>query len=373
LKNYESCSITFPDDWYIDSAYTRSVVVHELLQILRTASENGEDPDNSFCAVIGPEDPRANEGASVVTENLKIPQIAYNTIDRRLARQQDFPTFVRAIPPATDLARTMAEYVERDIWVREFVGVVYDKSDFGEQFEDPLEDAEDDLGYITLTEHVEEENTDSIYNALAEVVTEGFHTVVFAADRPAILDDVARAAEELGIIGEEYVWFMTGDIAPPELFNTLRFEVDSPTDKLLRGVALLTNYDPFMYEPEGDAFLEAWKKQGDEMLERLRLMHPLSPFDRGYFVGESGYFQNEIPAEHASFLYDAIMIAGMAACRSQETSNSHIDEVFKSDFQGASGRTVFKEGTNTRDIVGVKLGVYNVRPGPIDEATNTRG
>jgi hypothetical protein len=210
-----------------------------------------------------------------------------------------------------------------------------------------------------------EGDEDSIKDALGAVVSDGYHTVVFASDRPVVLEEVAKVADhaDFQIVGDDYVWFFTGDIVPPELFDTLRFKVDSPADKILRGAGLITNYDPFVYEPEGDAFLE-----------HLRSLHPLSPFDyAGYYAGEPGYFQKEIPTEYASFLYDAIMNAGMSACRSLETGIDHVDEVLKSDFQGASGRTVFKEGTNTRDILGVKFGVYNVRPGPIDEATNTRG
>lgn len=365
--------MTIPDNWYIDSGYSRSKVVDELITIER----NSNDSDNSICAVIGPLDPRANEGASVLTENLGIPQIAYETIDKRLSRMEDFPTFVRGIPVVQDFASAIALYLQDgDLFQRNFVGVIYDQSDFGEQFEDPLEDAEEDLGYVTITEHVLETDIDSIAKALQNVVDDGYHTIFFAADRPAIIDDLARVAVEeldISLVGDDYFWILTGDIAAPELFETLRFEVDSPSDMLMRGAALVTNYDPFVYEPDGDAFLDAWKIQGDELLDRLSGQHPLSPSDPAYYGGESGYFQNEIPTEFASFLYDAIITAGMSACRSKENELQHIEEVFKSDFKGASGRVVFKEGENGRDPVGVKFGVYNVRPGEIDEDTNTRG
>jgi hypothetical protein len=372
LKDYESCTVNFPDNWFFDSRYSRSNVVNDLLQILLEA----ENPDESICAVIGPSDTRANEGASVVTENLHIPQIAYETIDRRLERKVDFPTFVRGIPAATDIGPTIAEFIQRDFWRRDFVGVIYDQSDYGEQFEDPLEDFEDVLGYLTITEHVIPGDPESMEDSFGEAKELGFHTIVFAGDKPYLLPEVAEVAVDLDgetLIGDEYVWFFTGDIAPPELFNIMRYEVDSPMDKMLRGAALITNYDPFIYNPEGDAFLNAWKSQSDAMLGRLGVMHPLSPDDGAYYVGESGYFQNEIPSQHASFLYDAIINAGMAACRSVENDTGHIEEVVASDFEGASGRTVFYEGSNSRDPVGVSFGVYNVRPGTIDESSNTRG
>jgi hypothetical protein len=374
LKDYESCTVNFPDKWFLDSRFSRSYVVNELLQILLEA----ENPDESICAVIGPSDPRANEGASVVTEDLNVPQIAYQTVDRRLRSKADFPTFVRGIPSAADIAPTIAEFIQRDFWRRDFVGIVYDLSDFGEQFEYPIEDYEDELEFLTLAKHIVPGDPDSQADSLGDVKEKGFHTIVFAAEKTYLLPEVAEAAVDLDgegstLIGEEYVWFFTGDVAPPEFFSTMRYEVDSPMDKILRGAALITNYDPFIYNPEGDAFLDAWKSQSDAMLERLRVMHPLSPDDGAYYVGESGYFQNEIPSEHASFLYDAIINAGMAACRSVEKGTDHIEEVVASDFEGASGRTVFYDGSHSRDRVGVSFGIYNVRPGPTDEPLNTRG
>jgi hypothetical protein len=159
---------------------------------------------------------------------------------------------------------------------------------------------------------------------------------------------------DISPVGDEYFWIFTGDIAAPELFETLRFQVDSPSDMLMRGA-------------------DARKAQGDELLDGLSTQHPLSPSDAAYYVGETGYFQNELPTEFALFFYDAIITAGMSACRSKENVSQHIEEVFKSDSKGGSGRVVYKEGESGRDPVGVKFGVFNVRPGEIDKATNTRG
>lgn len=364
-----SCNVFFPDSWIIDSGYSRSQTVDSLVGITRNAT----DPDNSICAVIGPIEPRACEGTSVLTENLRIPQIAYATIDKRLDRIRDFPTFVRGIPTAVDYAETIATFVQRDVWKRDYFGIIYDQSDYGEQYEDPLEDAEDSLGFVTITEHVVESDPGTWDEAFEEAEGEGYHTNFFATDRPAMLNKAANVTERLGLIGDEYLWVLTGDILPPELFSTLRFEVDSPVDKFLRGAYVVTNYDPFVYEPETDPFLTAWKSNGDELLDRLKAIHPLSPDDPGYYVGEPGYFESTTPTEYASFLYDAVITAGISACKSQHSGESHLSEIFKSDFVGASGRVVYKEGTNGRDRVGAKFGVFNIRPGEVDEATNTRG
>jgi hypothetical protein len=362
------CNITFPETWYVDSAYSRSVTVDEFIKI------NTDNPDNAICAVIGPVHPRANEGASVFSEYLKIPQIAYATIDKRLTRRDDFPTFARGIPAAEDFAGAVAKLVQGDIWMRDFIGVIYDQSDYGEQFEDPLLEQEDVLGFSGKAAHVEQDEPETWEDAFGEVVEFGFHTVIFAEDRPAMLGNIAQVSVDMGIVGDEYLWIIAGDLVPPELFDTLRFEVDSAADRLLRGAALYTNYDPFVYEPDLDPFLEAWKAQDDELLDRLQALHPLDASHESYFVGEPGYFQETLPTEYASFLYDAIMTAGLAACVASAEDTSHVDEIFKIDFKGASGRVVFHADENARDPVGVKFGMYNVRPSDeIDEETNTRG
>lgn len=129
LGELGNCSITFADgpngdgeSWYFDSAHTRSLAVDQLLGL----------PQDEVCAVIGPVDPRASEGVSVLTEVWKVPQVAYMTIDRRLARVKDFPMFVRMIPVAEDFASKVALYLHRDVLKREYIAVIYDQSDYGE-------------------------------------------------------------------------------------------------------------------------------------------------------------------------------------------------------------------------------------------------
>lgn len=122
---------------YLDSAYSRTSVVDQLMgEWERTIQANETD---FLCGIIGPIEARANEGASTLAEMYGIPQLAYATIDRRLSRSQDFPNFRRIIPRGEDYAATIAEYIQRDIWKRDYIGIVYDQSDYGELFEDPLE------------------------------------------------------------------------------------------------------------------------------------------------------------------------------------------------------------------------------------------
>jgi hypothetical protein len=321
-----------------------------------------------ICAVIGPIDPRANEGVSAVTEQLHIPQIAFATIDKRLDRQQDFPNFVRIVPTGFEWAARLATYVQRDIWQRDFVGIIYEQSDYGELFEDPLEGAEAELGFETLTEHIIEGDEASIYDALGDVVEKGYRTIILVTDRPQMLDAVARTADELGLLGDGFFWIITGDALPPNILATTKHAVDSPVDKLLRGAALYTNYDLFTYNGESDPFLTEWRKQGKTLVNRLNKIQPRKPDGSRYYVADASYFQDETPSEYASFVYDSVMAAGIGACWAQLNNvTDHRQSILESKFTGASGPVEFAEDSSSRDPTGVMFGVYNVRPGSIDK------
>jgi hypothetical protein len=357
---------------YRDSAYSRSTAVEKLLNMTIEAIEVG----SSFCGVVGPLDPRANEGVSVLSESLNIPQVAYATIDRRLSGHDAFPTFARVIPAAEDFGRVVAKYMQR-VWERDYVAIIYDKSAYGEQFEDPLEGAGQSLGYQTITRHIVEGNDESIESALEEVYAKGYRTILLATDREAFLDDVARIAEIKGLLGEGYFWILSGGAMPPALLPALRYEVDSPVDKLFRGAAVFTNYDPFVYNGETDPFLKAWRRQNSTLVDRLNSIQPRQSNGDHYFTADPSYFQTETPTEYASFMYDAVMATGIGACNALREGNSsnggHYNTIVSSSFQGASGPVSFKrdeeenEFTNGRDPTGVLFGIHNMRPGIVND------
>lgn len=253
----------------------------------------------------------------------------------------------------------------------------------GEQFEDPLEDTAEDFGHESITEHFEEDRLQSLEDAFEEVEEVGYRTIVFITDRPAMIEIVAKYAEEYDLLGPDFLWVVSGAAFPPALESTLKFEVDSPADKLLRGAALFTNYDSFVYNGESDSFLKAWRKQDSSLVERLNQIVPLNQNGEKYFVGEASYFQTETPTEYASFMYDSIIATGIGACHAQSSGGSvdHYNSIMESEFFGASGMLTFnrevgdgdgdeddKPGfkNNARSAEGPLFGVYNVRPGPVE-------
>ena len=377
----KKCSIKIPDSsLYLDSSYSREKSVSQMNSLWEAAIKEDQDPDKLFCGVIGPVAAQANEGVAVMTETRHIPQLAYATIDHRLSRAGDFPSFRRVIPRGEDFAATIASYVERDIWERNYLAIIYDSSDYGEQFEDPLEDAEDLYCYTTMTESISEGDEESIYESLEEAKEEGYRTVALITDRPSFLNDVARVASDLGMLNGDYFWIISGDAFPPALVPHMKYEVDSPTDRLLRGSALFTNYDRFVYQGESDPFLQEWRKQDPSFVEQLNTKLPLKSDGKPHYAAPAAYFAEETPTEYASFMYDAVMSAGISACKAIEDSanstSKHVEYISKTGFNGASGPVSFfdedGEPQTSRNAEGVTFGIYNVRPGTVD-TDNMRG
>ena len=107
-------------------------------------------------------------------------------------------------------------------------------------------------------------------------------------------------------------------------------------------------------------------------LDRIRILYLFRPHE--YL----NYFEASTPTEYASFMYDAIMTAGISACQSLASTadDQHIDHVLRTEFSGASGPFRFKDGTNLngepikenfRDPEHSIFGIYNIRPGVVDD------
>jgi hypothetical protein len=364
------CSITL-DALYRDSAYVRSQTVDQLLDLENEAVRAGLD-DVGICAVMGPVDAQAHMGLSVVTEHWELPQIGYATMAHQLSNRDRYLNFIRTLPDGQDFAVTLAYAAQRDIWFRDYVAVIYEP-DYGEQFEDPLEDVEDEVGYETITEGFSIGSDESLREALSDVAPggDGYHTIMLTIDHFAVLDDVARIAVELGIVGEGYLWMITGDALPDIMRKRLSLEPGSPLDMLLDGAYTFTNYDPYYYKPEGDRFLQTWKNQAPSYLRDVLARQPpkVGENDNGSpFVADlaADYFATTTPANFASFLYDSIIAMGVSVCAAQAAGDDHDNALLASRFTGASGPFAFQEDDDgelmpTRDPQYAVYGMHNIR------------
>lgn len=367
------CDIQIPaNSWYFDSAHHRPTTVNRFVSIRNQALLNDEDPDDAICAIVGPVDASNHAALATLTESVGIPQIAYGTVDRRLNNPENFPFLARLVPEAVDVSAAIAKYIQRDILQRQYLGVIYHSSDFGEQFEDPLEDAEDSLGYETITESFDEGDDGSIEESLGEAKEKGYRTIFLVTDRLAVLDNIATVAESLGMLGEGYVWMINADALNPVLLPLANYPVDSPMDKLLRGAIMISHLDPFFYEDASiNPFLNMWRSQNSSIIADLNSRVPTSASGTKFYSATESYFQDETPTWYSSYMYDSVIAAGLSACKAQVEGLPHHEALLQLEFSGASGRTSFRpddedEGKRTaRNSEAGVFGAHNVRPGKV--------
>jgi len=397
----EGCNITFADppdgagSWYFDSQYGMYASAYDLLDIEHGATEAGRDHTGEICAVVAPVDANANMGVSVLASHLRIPQVSYATMDYRLSHQHEYPYYVSMLPNSPDFARTLPLYLQRDIWQRDYVAILYEQSPFGTQFEHALvhddqegEDHKKDAIWLgNISEGFVEEETgqdDALRSSLKRIQQSGYRTVVLVTDKPHQLSMVARIADSLNMLGDDnYFWILPAGALPPSLLSSYRFQVDSPMDRLLRGSALLANYDPFMYIGADDKFLRAWRMQNSSLVSRVNRIQPSKADGDKFYIADDSYFQEVTPTVSSSFMFDAVIAIGIGACiargQNGDHEGDHVGSILESRFGGASGTVVFKHGEgfddhlNGRDPRGTTFGVYNVRAKEIDEDTGLRG
>lgn len=315
-----------------------------------------------------------------MTERLGVPQVSYATAAHGLTEEQYYPQYLSVFPNALDYAHLVPEYIHRDVWRRGYLSVLYDQTPFGEQFDHPLENTAH--GNFTITSHLIEGDNEAIENSLDLIKLRGYKTIILITDRPPLLEEVSRLADKRGLLEDDFFWLIIGDAVPPALLATWRYEKNSPMDKLLRGSAVFTDYDPFIYKGEADRFLQAWRSQNSTLVQRLNEIQPRDENGEKFYTASDSYFQDIDPSEYSSYMYDAIMATGIGACRALQGTGKHKGEhlpsILEEDFHGASGRVTFGHeksasvNWNGRDVAGLYFGVSNVRPGPIG-SDNKRG
>ena len=134
----------------------------------------------------------------------------------------------------------------------------------------------------------------------------------------------------LDMLSDEYLYIFQPQAVPTDAVGEIfgGQEIDSPLDRLLRGGLILDHHDPYRAHPETDPFLKLWASQDEAMVERIIDTWPAfgdyDPF----------FFQNNVPADYAAFLYDAVMSIGFGACYATTEKKANNDTLpFRNDIR----------------------------------------
>lgn len=134
-------------------------------------------------------------------------------------------------------------------------------------------------------------------------------------------------------------------------------------------------------------------------------MNQLQPFNKAtakpYYAASESYFQDKVPSEYASYMYDAVILADISVCNDYKRNFgngnfTHIEEIRRTEFTGASGRVRFapkdyivkyddsspKQSINqllskfktksSRDPQDAIFGIYNIQRGDVDSQNMQR-
>jgi Receptor family ligand binding region len=435
LGQLNDCPITMPDPEehevkYLDSGYDKISAVrtfHDTRFILDQIDGmnngggsvdvgslvNGRPSENStwlpqndrhFCALIGPVHPYVVDGISGFAESGRIPLIAYETTSAKFSAQRQYPFFASTIPNAYDFGEVISKAF-RDIWTREGIGIlddIEDYGDFGVQLERPLREFIETFDHEAIFAHMYQFEDESIRAALSNVTSKGYRTIIVLNDRPASIEKIAQVADSMNMVGPGYFWLLMGAAFRPSTIQSMKYAVNSPMDKLLRGAALFTNYDRSIYGNQNDPFLATWKTQNVLSIDQLNRLQPIDMKTKiPYYTANASYFQDEVPSEYASYMYDAVILTGISVCNDYKRNFgngnfTHIEEIRRTEFTGASGRVRFapkdyivkyddsspKKSINqllskfktksSRDPQDAIFGIYNIQRGDVDSQNMQR-
>ena len=383
------------------SSLLELVINQEALTTKRAAQIMIENA-TELCAFLGTYDPDVARAMQPTSEALDLPQVIYYTLDQFLTSSSR-PSAIGLPPTVLPVARIIAEYLNTGqvIPPREYVQLIYEEaytsSYFAQCFEEDaaskygLESQkyqDDHLGIIpTMTP---EEFQRKI---MKEVKDSGVKTVFLNKMDSKSLNVTAHILADLNMLTNEYVYVFRSQIVPPDAVGTIfgSQHINSPLDLLLRGGLISDFIDPFYIQLHGggdddddddyDPFLRVWKQQNSTTVQQIRDQYP--EVDT-LFQDHDDYFQNNVPAEKSSFLYDAIISIGLGTCANRikkniiETTNETItttllsSTTFREDirtynFTGASG---FVDWYNckyksNRCNEPIQFGIFNIRAVPV--------
>ena len=202
----------------------------------------------------------------------------------------------------------------------------------------------------------------------------------------------AHILADLNMLTNEYVYVFRSQIVPPDAVGTIfgSQHINSPLDLLLRGGLISDSLIHFIFN-----FMEVVTTMmmmitihsyvyGDRNLTTVQQIRDQYPEVDTLFQDHDDYFQNNVPAEKSSFLYDAIISIGLGTCANRikkniiETTNETItttllsSTTFREDirtynFTGASGSVDWYncKYKSNRCNEPIQFGIFNIRAVPV--------
>ncbi len=222
---------------------------------------------------------------------------------------------------------------------------------------------------------------------LQAIQDSGVRTIIVGLIRDDDLELLANDADDLGMLSDEYFWVFLDQTLPPEYIYEYQLQVGSPLARLLQGSAIVKLLDGFEWNSE-DRFLPAWRSLNGSFVEGLNKLYPNTSAVQ--FRADSDFFQKQQPPTDSTFVYDAVISAGMGQCLAMTTgpkppppsgqgpgqrgppndlTMAWVQSILKTSFYGASGHVAYNE-SQSREPTSLGVGVFNILPNGLNASTS---
>lgn len=254
---------------------------------------------------------RAISHASVVLLELSSTRLLM-TGTRGTDTQSILSQLVRASVDPLDYIAALVDFLKDEN--REYVAVLSNYRDSREDFQLEFEAVSMQSGLQIQSLNIVNGNNlqQGIGNALDAINENGFRTIVVALYDDSFLETIASEADNRGMLSDQFWWIFLDITIPPQYLYKYSYKEGSAIDRMLRGSVIFKLLDGFDWNPY-DRFLPAWRSLNATFVERLNSLYPNSTTYQ--FRGEGDFFRTEMPPAAASFIYDAVVAAGLAKCQ----------------------------------------------------------
>lgn len=362
-----------------------------------------ERPEDRPCVVVGPQDIHVSELFGTITKMMNVPMISYGNMPDHHGRPGAFPNVLRTAPLLTTQAGAFLSYIStrynrKYLYVLEDGGV--DSRYLAEAFLEPLE--EETVKRVKVEIEGRVPDPEEVRAALTTIRESGIRTILTLLIRDTFLDDIATIADDLGMLTDEYWWiFSVEGVSSQRISDWIISSKNKPAlYKLLNGAGVFQLLDGFQWRGKNDPFLNSWQSLDGSFIDLVNQHLPSDPNieESGFpFQASLGYFQSKLPPQGASYVYDAVMVGGLALCNAEAEEELEVDEGAKdynstatdaqnrqlqppkglppppppippvaaaiaAEIEGASGHLSFDKRSQTRDSEGLRFGVYNLLP-----------
>lgn len=372
------CPIRFTVQ-FADTEYSGRVALEHVVNVTNAANTDSNDPQRRRmpCAFIGADRSSVSIPTSILTSLRNYPQISGGSTSAELDDRDQFPLFGRTIPSDHGNAVPIIQFMRRTLGITH-LAVINVNDAYGNSFVQGLRlAAEVHAPDMKIHQSTVDDSVASMRSALRSVKETQYRyvfAVVFTAETH---DTLLLEAYKMELAGTGKHQWLFGDSFIK--IGGRVFEADSPLIAAYRGVGMLeaTGGVPGIgldgYEKFQDLLADVNNPTDMEYLFSIFPRHDEPAFQEG--IDDFVHFLTPVSAAQASFVYEAAIALGLAACQTAGVTGQasylfldgrdHLTNLVNSVFQGVNGDVVFDPETGSKEPSFTLYKVTNFVDGPI--------